>query len=401
DELSQWFIHFKDQLPDLDPQQQEIIHDLTGDVPLLLRPLFKFQKKGFNQKEFQESEEFYRVRVEVAQFFKARFRALQGRAEKNKYVLFSDVFEEGSYDQRYFYMEESMASHTCRVAAEAMTLLLQDSVENETVGTRKASPVEDWRDVWPGLFPEGAVTQSIAHQAKDGGYSVADVGAYGIQTLFSPWPERFGYIRIVGCESLQPDYSLSILCWCAAVRCLTGNGPTDGFDGHYRDRTDSVHLRLAHTGRKRKSDGVEGAMDADESSLLHCEGQFFAAWSENWHPDESQNRVITLIGLGIVATRKVMSGRVFLNLVLAANGRGDTTGTTTAGISSLHIRRGRHLQGEGSEQVETFGAKKIRHSVPLTTFSTTIASVDDYVQHSNPPPLKGSSGSRSTTDADR
>ncbi|PVF92165.1 hypothetical protein CPB86DRAFT_717942 [Serendipita vermifera] len=70
------------------------------------------------------------------------------------------------------------------------------------------------------------------------------------------------------------------------------------------------------------------------------------------------------------STMTIMSGRVFLNLVLAVHGRRDTEGVTTAGISSLRMRRARHLQGDESGQTETFGAKNIRHNVPLTTFST-------------------------------
>jgi hypothetical protein len=67
----------------------------------------------------------------------------------------------------------------------------------------------------------------------------------------------------------------------------------------------------------------------------------------------------------------VMSSRVFLNLVLAVHGGGrGTEGITTGTIPTFRTRPEHRVGAEESEQVVTFGAKPIRHSVPLTTFST-------------------------------
>jgi hypothetical protein len=114
------------------------------------------------------------------------------------------------------------------------------------------------------------------------------------------------------------------------------------------------------------------------------------------------------------AVMTVMSGRVFLNLVFAVHGRErGTEGATTAGIPTFHTRSGRYTEGGEPGPLETFGAKRMRRGVPLTTFSTvsisfsslyfsvsllrlisffqTILSIDEERQGSNPVLLNNSS----------
>jgi hypothetical protein len=75
------------------------------------------------------------------------------------------------------------------------------------------------------------------------------------------------------------------------------------------------------------------------------------------------------------AVMTVMSSRVYLNLVLVSHGGG--TEASTIGLVSprCHAAYRTGTTGTGGEwaQVETFGAKKIRHTIPLTTF--TVVSV--------------------------
>jgi hypothetical protein len=66
----------------------------------------------------------------------------------------------------------------------------------------------------------------------------------------------------------------------------------------------------------------------------------------------------------------VMSSRIYLNLVLAANG-GRMDGVTTGGLPSFRAGQGNQPEGtEGEVEHVTFGAKLNHSHVPLTTFST-------------------------------
>jgi hypothetical protein len=70
------------------------------------------------------------------------------------------------------------------------------------------------------------------------------------------------------------------------------------------------------------------------------------------------------------AVMTVMSSRVYLNLVLVSHGGGSDEAVMSGLPSPRYQRAYRMETTEGKQgQVDTFGAQKIRHTIPLTTFT--------------------------------
>lgn len=142
EETKLWFQHYKDQLPkpELESEEQEIVDTLSGHVPLLLRPLLKFQGKKFNQLGFLHSEELNQVGMHITQFFNDKLQSLPNKNRRDQYLRLMGTFlrngatlntDKTLYDQRYFYIKDQHAYYTCGAAAEAMAVLLRDCDSNE------------------------------------------------------------------------------------------------------------------------------------------------------------------------------------------------------------------------------------------------------------------------------
>ncbi|PVF99606.1 hypothetical protein CPB86DRAFT_282444 [Serendipita vermifera] len=152
-EATHWFNHYAKSLPKFSPDEKNLIKSLTGHVPLLLRPLFQFQKvkidqiqfeeenfdqiqfeeEKFDQIQFLQSEELVQVRMDIIDFFKEKMTELHDTPTLNEYLSLMRGFlqnipifyhDKALYDQRYFYIREGCAYYTCGVAAEALAWLL-------------------------------------------------------------------------------------------------------------------------------------------------------------------------------------------------------------------------------------------------------------------------------------
>ncbi|PVF92164.1 hypothetical protein CPB86DRAFT_228283 [Serendipita vermifera] len=134
-EMTQWFNHYADRLPILNPQERDMICHVTGNLPLLLRPLFKFQGKPFDQARFLENEELVEVKKNVTHFFKEKVNMLRNELEKHDYLMLMDsllknyplwVPEKKKYDLRYFSVRDDHSYCSCGVAAEALQLVFRE-----------------------------------------------------------------------------------------------------------------------------------------------------------------------------------------------------------------------------------------------------------------------------------
>jgi hypothetical protein len=72
----------------LSDEEKEVLKDLTGCIPLLLRPLFAFPGKRFDRVQLMKSDEFQNVRMDVKSFFEDRTNALHKvPREQKEYVI--------------------------------------------------------------------------------------------------------------------------------------------------------------------------------------------------------------------------------------------------------------------------------------------------------------------------
>jgi hypothetical protein len=68
--MKQWWVHNTKYLPTLDAEEKIRLEDLTGCIPLLLRPLFELKDKKFNEIErnILESKDLVNVSINIHNF---------------------------------------------------------------------------------------------------------------------------------------------------------------------------------------------------------------------------------------------------------------------------------------------------------------------------------------------
>ena len=70
--MSAWWSNYAASLPNLDPNAQEFIEYITGRIPLLLRPLFKYGVgKEFDRAKFLCSEKLMIVQDDIYRFYQS------------------------------------------------------------------------------------------------------------------------------------------------------------------------------------------------------------------------------------------------------------------------------------------------------------------------------------------
>ena len=68
--MTQWWIHHKEQLPILEGNDRAVLEDLTGCIPLLLRPLLEYAKKLFCdiKEDYLKHQDLVAVGANVREF---------------------------------------------------------------------------------------------------------------------------------------------------------------------------------------------------------------------------------------------------------------------------------------------------------------------------------------------
>lgn len=68
--MNQWWIHHNKQVPIFEAGEKSRVEDLTGRIPLLLRPLLQFAGKPFNEIEqgFWRHDDLAAVRENIMKF---------------------------------------------------------------------------------------------------------------------------------------------------------------------------------------------------------------------------------------------------------------------------------------------------------------------------------------------
>ena len=68
--MKQWWCHHRGKVPIFEHDDKARVEDLTGRIPLLLRPLLNFAKKPFHdiEREFGEHRDLATVGVNVRVF---------------------------------------------------------------------------------------------------------------------------------------------------------------------------------------------------------------------------------------------------------------------------------------------------------------------------------------------
>jgi hypothetical protein len=68
--MKQWWCHHRGKVPIFEDDDKARVEDLTGRIPLLLRPLLNFAKKPFHdiEREFWEHRDLATVGVNVRVF---------------------------------------------------------------------------------------------------------------------------------------------------------------------------------------------------------------------------------------------------------------------------------------------------------------------------------------------
>ena len=78
--MNQWWIHHEKKVPIFEADDKAEVEDLTGRIPLLLRPLLQFSGKPFHEIEqgFLTHKHLVAVRENIVQF------AAEKRAKESK-----------------------------------------------------------------------------------------------------------------------------------------------------------------------------------------------------------------------------------------------------------------------------------------------------------------------------
>ncbi|KAH8115699.1 hypothetical protein DFH11DRAFT_1688376 [Phellopilus nigrolimitatus] len=113
DEMSWWWKHNSKNLPSVKADERRSIEELTGCVPLLLRPLLRLKERQFSdaKEQFLASKELVSVRTGVISFMSKNQEIWPPWAEKSFFKhmdacvreVFLSAPDEDVYDHRYFY----------------------------------------------------------------------------------------------------------------------------------------------------------------------------------------------------------------------------------------------------------------------------------------------------------
>jgi hypothetical protein len=70
DEMKQWWIHHRGKVPIFEDDEKARVEDLTGRIPLLLRPLLDFAEKPFHdiEQKFWMHRDLAAIEVNVRVF---------------------------------------------------------------------------------------------------------------------------------------------------------------------------------------------------------------------------------------------------------------------------------------------------------------------------------------------
>jgi len=136
-EMEQWWKHYSSSLPSprLEEEQRLLVESLTGRIPLLLRALFQFEGKPFNEHQFLASTEIAKVWDDIHSFYQRLKEGPSWSAQAELYYeIMSGCLQHAEipihpnhlYDHRYLYIEGDIGNYTCAVAFRAMTAILRD-----------------------------------------------------------------------------------------------------------------------------------------------------------------------------------------------------------------------------------------------------------------------------------
>src|SRR4051812_31589946 len=141
--MKQWWKHYSCSLPSprLEEDQRLLVESLTGRLPLLLRALFQFAGKPFNEREFLASTEIAKVRDDIYAFYQRLKEGPSWSAQHQLYVpsislpcqrqtpslrfytIMSGCLQGAEmsnhpthlYDHRYLYIDGDVGGYTCAV----------------------------------------------------------------------------------------------------------------------------------------------------------------------------------------------------------------------------------------------------------------------------------------------
>ncbi|KAI5117573.1 hypothetical protein M0805_005636 [Coniferiporia weirii] len=140
DEMSWWWKHNSKLLPSVRPDDRKFVEEVTGCVPLLLRPLLRLRDRQFSDAKeyFLASEELVHVRTAVLAFFNKKQESWSPNIERSFYKhmdacvrgVFISAPDDDMYDHRYFYfamINGAWQGHClCGVARDAIEQKVAD-----------------------------------------------------------------------------------------------------------------------------------------------------------------------------------------------------------------------------------------------------------------------------------
>ena len=83
--MEQWWPHHEDKLPKFENDEERVeVEELTGRIPLLLRPLLRFCQQEYRtvERDFWRCPEIVAVRKNIVQFSESKEKV--GEREYNK-----------------------------------------------------------------------------------------------------------------------------------------------------------------------------------------------------------------------------------------------------------------------------------------------------------------------------
>ncbi|KAG9033181.1 hypothetical protein FS842_003981 [Serendipita sp. 407] len=134
DETDAWFAHHATSLPNLSQLNRNFVKYITGNIPLLLQPLFEYKDEEFDDTKFLQSTELATVANNIKSFYNGIFTANSKTAEERDLCLrgmmaclmqTSFSIDKKFYDLRYFYFNQgtSIGHSTCGIASQVLMAL--------------------------------------------------------------------------------------------------------------------------------------------------------------------------------------------------------------------------------------------------------------------------------------
>lgn len=134
DEMQQWWIHHEKRVPIFGAEDKARVEDLTGRIPLLLRPLLHFANKPFHEieQEFWTHRDLFIVGKNVLEFAQEK-QENEGQNYAEFYlptvvacVTSTHVQSRHKwFDYRYFYDDEGIGNCTCGLARQAAAVVIR------------------------------------------------------------------------------------------------------------------------------------------------------------------------------------------------------------------------------------------------------------------------------------